>query len=568
MKRFSIFRNELLLVFYLFTYNQTSNAQKWPGYTLIAPTNSTNAYLLDTLGNTFHTWKLNGNTGYSAHLIPGGTIVRAVQHAGNYFNAGPQCGQVQKTDYNGNVIWDYVYSTVNYCSHHDICPMPNGNVLLIAYELRTAAEVIAAGSKSNLIMWPDKIVEVKPTGATTGEVVWEWKSFDHLVQNVDPSKKNYYPSISDHPELLDINYKTTKDWLHMNGVDYNAELDQIAFSSHNLNEIYVIDHSTTMAEAASHSGGKYGKGGDLLYRWGNPQAYGASGAANFKVVHDAHWVPAGCPRAGSLVGFNNQGVSNTKSSVDIIAPPYTDDSNYSKIVGAAFEPTTYTYRHAANGFTSNEGGSQQLPNGNMIVCVAKAGYVYEVDANEKVLWSTNVNGGLSQAFRYSKCYIEGTLADKPVISKVGELLMSNDASTYQWYLNGLKINGATEREYTPTQSGKYQVIITNSGGCESEISDVFKYIKTTAQVDDIDIENDFKVYPNPTHGKIFLWLSKSLNENDGIRITNIVGLVVCQISGMPINNEIDVSHLFSGIYFIELRNSNSHKMIKKCFNIL
>lgn len=169
MKRFSIFRNDLLLVFYLFSYIQTSNAQKWPGYTLIAATNSTNAYLLDTLGNTYHTWKLNGNTGYSAHLIPGGTIVRAVQHAGNYFNAGPQCGQVQKTDYNGKVIWDYVYSTVNYCSHHDICPMPNGNVLLIAYELRTAAEVVAAGSKSNLIMWPDKIVEVKPTGATTGK---------------------------------------------------------------------------------------------------------------------------------------------------------------------------------------------------------------------------------------------------------------------------------------------------------------------------------------------------------------------------------------------------------------
>jgi hypothetical protein len=66
---------------------ETIFSQKWPGYTLIAPTNSTNAYLLDTLGNTYHTWKLNGNTGYSAHLIPGGTIVRAVQHAGT--KAGP-----------------------------------------------------------------------------------------------------------------------------------------------------------------------------------------------------------------------------------------------------------------------------------------------------------------------------------------------------------------------------------------------------------------------------------------------------------------------------------------------
>ena len=54
-------------------------SQKWPGYTLIAPTNSTNAYLLDTLENTYHTWKLNGNTGYSAHLIPGGTVIILMQ---------------------------------------------------------------------------------------------------------------------------------------------------------------------------------------------------------------------------------------------------------------------------------------------------------------------------------------------------------------------------------------------------------------------------------------------------------------------------------------------------------
>lgn len=542
--------------------------QKWPGYTLIAPTNSSTAYLLDTLGNTYHTWTLKGNTGYSSHLIPGGTIVRSVQHAGNFFNAGPMCGQVQKTDYNGNVIWDYVYSTTNYCSHHDICPMPNGNVLLIAYELRSAAEVSAAGSKSNIIMWPDKIVEVKPTGATTGEVVWEWKSFEHLVQNVDPSKKNYYASISDHPELLDINYKTTKDWLHMNGVDYNAELDQIAFSSHNLNEVYVIDHSTTMAESASHSGGKYGKGGDILYRWGNPQAYGAAGSANFKVVHDVHWVPAGCPRAGSLVGFNNQGVSNSKSSVDIIAPPYTEDGNYSKTPGAAFEPTTYTYRHAANGFTSNEGGSQQLPNGNMIVCVAKAGYVYEVDANEKVLWSANVNGALCQAFRYSKCYIEGTLADKPVITQTGASLTSSDGATYQWYLNGLKISGETSKEMTPTQNGKYQVLITNSNGCESEISDVFKFIKSTTQINDLNNEIDFKIYPNPSNGKIFLLLNDSFNKKDEFRIINTLGHVVQNLTRFQIGNGIDVSHLQSGVYFVELNKATTHKIIKKTFVLL
>jgi hypothetical protein len=37
--------------------------------------------------------------------------------------------------------------------------------------------------------------------------------------------------------------------------------------------LWVIDHQTTTAQAASHTGGRYNKGGDLLYRWGNPQTY-------------------------------------------------------------------------------------------------------------------------------------------------------------------------------------------------------------------------------------------------------------------------------------------------------
>jgi hypothetical protein len=104
-----------------------------------------------------------------------------------------------------------------YCSHHDICGLPNGNVLLIAYELKTPTEVSAAGCNQSITMWPDKIVEIMPTGPTTGSVVWEWHIWDHLVQNVDANKANYQSSIVAHPELLNINYSTQKDWMHMNG---------------------------------------------------------------------------------------------------------------------------------------------------------------------------------------------------------------------------------------------------------------------------------------------------------------------------------------------------------------
>src|SRR5262249_38601167 len=149
----------------------------------------------------------------------------------------------------------------------------------------------------------DCILEIKPTGKTTGKVVWEWRVWDHLVQDNDKGKANF-GNVAEHPEWIDVNYSQHTvgrmmakkddadklrgigyvgrgggppggDWTHINSVAYNAELDQIALTVHNFSEVWIIDHGTTTAEAAGHKGGRCGKGGDLLYRWGNPAAYRA-----------------------------------------------------------------------------------------------------------------------------------------------------------------------------------------------------------------------------------------------------------------------------------------------------
>ena len=87
--------------------------------------------------------------------------------------------------------------------------------------------------------------------------------------------------------------------MHTNAVAYNAELDQIMLSIHAFSEVWIIDHGTTTEEAASHSGGKRGKGGDLLYRWGNPRAYrtGTNVDQRLFAQHNAHWIPEGLPGA-------------------------------------------------------------------------------------------------------------------------------------------------------------------------------------------------------------------------------------------------------------------------------
>lgn len=536
------------------------NAQaSWGDYTLYSGLNSSKAYLLDMNGTTYHQWTFASNkkTGYSSYLLPGGTLVRTVSNQGNSLNGGGMTGAVQKVDWNGNVLWNFVHSSSTYCLHHDICPLPNGNVLMISYEVKSAAEATQAGSSSNITIWSEKIIEVQPTGASTGNIVWEWHAWDHLSQNVNSAKDNYVASISDHPERFNINYKTTKDWLHMNGLDYNAALDQIVFSCHNMNEVYVIDHSTTTAEAAGHSGGNSGKGGDFLYRWGNPLAYGASGTANFNVVHDAHFVPANCPNAGYIVAFNNKGGSGSKSCIDFINPPY-DGYNYLYTPGTAYAPSSYEWRHTYTGMASqNLGNSQQLPNGNMLICIATSGYLYEIDSNQNVVWSKAIGGTIAQAFRYTSCYVSGT-ANTPTITLIGDTLMSSPAASYQWYVDNTLINGATSQSFIPTQSGSYQVQITDTSGCVSGFSATFPMIG--AGLTNMKETQNITITPNPSNGMLSVNGIGTVGEALTVMVFDTYGRLILEKEN---DGRIDLSAFTNGIYLVSLKHANQKLITKR-----
>lgn len=450
-----------------------ANAQSWGDYTLIARQNSTSASLINLNKTAIKTWSLTGSTGYSAYLLPGGDLLRSVMNTGNSFSGGGITGRIQKVNYAGTILWDYVYSTSTYCMHHDICPMPNGNVLIISYESKTASEVAAAGGTFGSTVWSEKIVELQPNGTSGANVVWEWHLWDHLAQNVDPAKPNYVTSIVNNPQLMNINYNTQKDWVHMNGIDYNSSTDQIVVSSHNLNEMWLIDHSTSTAQAASHSGGNSGKGGDFLYRWGNPAAYGAAGSTIFNVVHDAHWVHDG-PYAGYFSAFNNRGVSNNQSCVDYILP------NYTLTPGQAYLPATYSARLPINTYTSNMGNSQQLPNGNTLVCVATAGNILEFNSAGTVIWNYNTGGTTPQARRYEASYLCASPPTTSASASAGSVCAntpitlnanaSGSSLTYAWSSSpaGFTSTSATP-SVTPTTTTTYTVTVT-SGICTSTSS--------------------------------------------------------------------------------------------------
>jgi hypothetical protein len=547
---------------FLLGFVKTSYSQQWNGLTLYSNSGSTLGYLIDTNSTVVKTWTFTGgNTGYSTHMTPGGDIYRSVANTGNVLTGGGMTGKIQKYNYSGTLLWDYTYSSSTYCLHHDHCPLPNGNILVICYEVKTPTEVSNAGATMSITVWSEKIMELKPTGLNTAAIVWQWNLWDHLVQNVNSSKANYQTSITDNPQLLNINYNLKKDWLHMNGIDYNPFLDQIVVSSHNLNQWFIIDHSTTAAEAAGHTGGNSGKGGDFLYRYGNPASYAVNTPTVLNVTHDAHWIPEGYPNEGFLAGLNNKAVTSpaNKTSVDQISVPRVN-YNYTITPGSAYTPTNYINRHLSTGYTSNMGSSDQFPNGNQMVCLATAGTIYEIDAAGNVLWTKTTSGVTPQAHRYSSCYINNAAPNQPTISLISNDLVSNSATTYQWYLNGNLITGANNQTYTPTQSGIYVVRTTDNNGCVYVYSSGYNYSLLTSIKTNNGVSNYITVFPNPTNGRLELNLNGINDKNFTITLLDNTGKVVYKIKNETI---ADISHLDSGIYILNLTTSDNVSINKK-----
>lgn len=560
-------RKNIILIVFLLSFSN-AYSQKWGLYTLYSVKGSNTALLVDTNGATYKTWTFapNKKTCFSSYLIPGDTLVRTVSYPGNIITGGPISGEVQKVDWNGNVVWDFIYSTATTVLHHDICPMPNGNVLMIAEEIKSAADATQAGSSATGVRNAEKIIEVMPTGPTSGTIVWEWNIWDHLCQNVNSAKDNYVTSISDNPQLLNLNYNGIADFMHMNGIAYNPVLNQIAFSSFAYSEIYVIDHSTTTAEAKSHSGGNSGHGGDIIYRWGNPNAYGVAGTSNFKEAHNAHWVSSDNPKYPNyLCGFNNKGGTGGNSSVDIIAPPY-NGYNYLKTTGQAYAPASYAWRYNASCVSQNEGTSQQLPNGNTLVCLTFCNSIIEVDSNGTTLWSIKPANTTSNALRYSKCYVRGPRVSASASStKItsGTLVTlhsvatsvteTNPKYTFSW---SSEPSGFTSSEQNPTVSPKvttrYLVTITNTDlGC-SDTSSVFVNVETTGVNEQVSPQNDLVIYPNPTSGMLHLSGDFLNSHAFELNCRNMYGETIMNSSNAT---ELDFSSFPNGVYYLTVKTN-------------
>lgn len=352
---------------------------------------SPSAFLIDEFGRVVHSWT---DTSYNFWGAP------YLRENGNLIRMSPPGGgggaHMVEYDWYGNKVWDWLVFDSTYYQHHDIAPLPNGNVLVLARKLHTRDEFIAAGGDTSKMtgttLFSEMVFEVMPTGPTSGSIVWEWSIMDHLIQDFDSTKANY-GVVEDHPELLDLNFGNKfENWLHGNGINYNPDLDQIILSLRLMNEFWVIDHSTTTSEAAGHSGGPRGMGGDILYRWGNPQSYRAGDSSDQQLSwqHNAQWISSGCPGEGNILTFNNGNAWNYSSIVEI-SPTVDMLGNYPQpSAGVPHEPASPTWIYMADPpesfYAYFISGCQRLHNGNTLMCNGPTGEIREVNPAGDIVW--------------------------------------------------------------------------------------------------------------------------------------------------------------------------------------
>ncbi len=512
--------------------------QAFLGYTLFTPIQGTDVYLVDNCGDQVNKWDLEGRPGMMSYIDHEGNLYRAERVASD-FNGGGTGGRIRKYDWDGNQIWTFDLSQLLLHQHHDLALLPNGNFLTIQWELFTKEQVIEMGRDPQLVeeeIWMEKIIELKPIGEDQAEEVWSWRLVDHLIQDFDVTKENF-GVVKDHPELLDINFTGgansggIADWIHLNGIDYNEELDQIILSSRHLSEVWIIDHSTTTEEATTHSGGDTNMGGDILYRWGNPISY-RRGDENDQVSykqHDATWIKLGEEQRWGFSIYNNgQGRPGPDfSQVDLINLPINTDKTYFISDTLAFAPTTPEITidliDGEQFYNSNISGSELLPNGNALICVGGIGNFYEVDTTDMNLhWH----------------YVVPLSADIPI--EQGNISTANTVFK--------------TRRYALDYPGFDNVDLTPVGPIETNPIIVSCQITSTKEV--INSTSNFRLYPNPTSGELFIDQQKSDRFN--ITVYNSLGALVYQENDSS-KSRLDLTNYPPGLYFINL-NFESFKI--------
>jgi hypothetical protein len=335
-----------------------------PGYTLFAPMfGDGTVYLVDMGGEVVHRWDMTYRPGLYGYLLDNGNLFYSgkVMADLDRFEAWPRfkAGAALEVDWSGRVLWEVRHPD----HHHDARKLRNGNVLLLCLrpldaEFSTRIAGGLPGTEAGGRIYADYLVEV----TTTGEIVWEWRSWEHL----DPATHPITPQ--DH----------RAEWTHSNTIAETAE-GNILVSLRNISTVVIIERST----------------GNIIWELGSPP---------LAQQHDPRPLPN-----GNILIFDNG--THRRDHPATFSRVIEVEPSTKEIVWRYSDPSVFEF------FSPYISGAQRLANGNTLICEGCHGRIFEVTPDGETVWeyisphffhergAPGLNNWVFRAFRYTEAEI-------------------------------------------------------------------------------------------------------------------------------------------------------------------
>jgi len=335
------------------------------------------SYLIDMNGNTVHSWPY---TGFPVEMID--PEINQGRLGDIFCQKEPEIFSNENlliVNWDANIVWQWGQNAPGGGAqqNHDLAPLPNGNIMVVAKLVRHLPEL------SDEPVNDQAIYEV----TRAGEIVWTWISSEHIEEfGFSGEKKNLLFSNTMRPRssifvINDMAPLGPNKW-HRQG-DARFHPDNVMIDSREANFIAIIEKQT----------------GSIVWQMGPdyPAAYSysqknLSGSVPRPVdaicgQHDAHMIPDGLPGAGHVLVFDNQGAAG-------IPPFYLNMFPGSRVleIDPISKNIVWQYDASCTGkpfwtfFSSFISSARRLANGNTLICEGMNGRLFQVTSDGDIVW--------------------------------------------------------------------------------------------------------------------------------------------------------------------------------------
>lgn len=298
-------------------------AKAFVGYTLIAMSGGTETYLIDMAGRVCHQWHDDRGLAYGFFLSNGNLLARTRASGGSNDIGNEPLGLLE-LDWSGRVVWEYWHPL----AHHDFERLPNGNTLVIFYDLLPAdfaKHVVGGRGSTPAEMYGDTVRELSPSG----NVVNEWC----LWKSLDPEKDVICALEGRH------------QWLHQNALNLTTDGDLLV-SFRQIDTIGIVSRAT----------------GQFTWKWGPGE-----------ISHQHHPTQL---NNGNILVFDNG--------------PHRGGGTFSRVLEINPRNNQIEWEYKGDPtisfYSFHISGAERQPNGNTLITEGGPGRVFEVTRQGEIVW--------------------------------------------------------------------------------------------------------------------------------------------------------------------------------------